>query len=146
MINRDFNERSEKYFSKKKTLKMMAEHGYGQGCVTYFSCRIGRFNGANGFFCMWVSFTPVGNYGPKTHENHARLIGENGHQSIKWPNSTIKMAIIQKSLLDISLPWEYCPKNIRQIWYNFYSFWEIIFSVQGLGQKKITVDQMSPVE
>ena len=36
--------------------------------------------------------------------------------------------------------------NIRQILYNFYSFREIIFSVQGLCQKKITVGQMSPVE
>ena len=36
--------------------------------------------------------------------------------------------------------------NIRQILYNFYSFQEIMFSVQGLCQKKITVGQMSPVE
>ena len=83
---------------------MMARDSYGQGCVSHFSCRIGRFHGANGIFLMRVSFTPVGSYVPKTHEHHARLMGENGHQSQKWPNSTIKMAIIQKSLLDISLP------------------------------------------
>ena len=88
----------------------------------------------------------MGNYGPKTHEPHAPLIGENGYQSIKWPNSTIKMATVQKSLLDISLPWQYCPMNIRQIWYNFYGFWEIIFLVQGLGQTNFYIDQMNPVE
>ena len=36
IINRDFYKRWEKYFSKKKTLKIMAEHGYGQGCVSHF--------------------------------------------------------------------------------------------------------------
>ena len=83
---------------------MMARDSYGQGCVSHFSCRIGRFHGANGFFLMRVSFTPVGNCGPKPCDPCARLMGKNGHQSQKWPNSTIKMAIIQKSLLDISLP------------------------------------------
>ena len=85
-------------------------------------------------------------YGPNPDNPSHRLMGENCHRSQKRPNLTIKMAIIQKSLLDKSLPWEYCPKNTRQIWFNFYSFWEIILFVQGLGQKIITVDQMSPVE
>ena len=87
-------------------------------------------------FFMRVFFTPVGNFGPNYGNYVGRLMGENGHQSQKWPNSTIKMAIIQNSLLDISLPWEYCPMNNRQIWYNFCSFREIIFFVQGLGQKQ----------
>ena len=88
----------------------------------------------------------MGNCGPNPYDPYARLMGENGHQIQKWPTSTIKMAKIQKSLLDISLPWEYCPKNIRQIWYNFYDFWETNFSVQGLGQTNFYIDQMSPVE
>ena len=54
-------------------------------------------------FFVGVFFTPVGSSGPNTHDPHARLMGENGHQSKKWPNLTIKMAIIQKSLLDKSL-------------------------------------------
>ena len=37
-----------------------------------------------------------------------------------------------KPLLDISLPRERCPKNIHQIWQNFYSFQEIILLVWGL--------------
>ena len=56
------------------------------------------------------------------------------------------MATIQKSLMDISLPLQYCPMNIRQILYDFYGFWEIFFFVQGLGQTNFYIDQMSPVE
>ena len=85
-------------------------------------------------FFVGVFFTPVGNYGPNPDDPSHRLMGENGHQIQKWPNLTIKMAIIQKSLLDKSVSWQYCPMSIDQIWYNFYSFWEIIFPVQGLCQ------------
>ena len=49
-------------------------------------------------------------------------------------------------MASLSLPLQYCPMNIRQIWYNFYGFWEIIFLVQGLGQTNFYIDQMNPVE
>ena len=93
----------------------MAKHGYGPGCVSHFYYRIEKFSGANGFFLMRVFFTPVGNCGPNYGKYAGHVMGENGHHSKKWLNLTTKLAIIQKSLLDISLPWEYCPKNIRQI-------------------------------
>ena len=96
-------------------------------------------------FFVWVFFTPVGNFGPNYDNYAARLVVENGHQSKKWPNLAIKMAIIKKSLLDISLPREWCPKNIHQIWNNFDSFQEIIFFVWGLGQNKFYIEQMSSV-
>ena len=64
---------------------------------------------------MRVFFTPVGNYGLNTYDPYARLIGENGHQSIKWPNLTMKIAIIKKAILDKSFPCESSAKNICQI-------------------------------
>ena len=88
----------------------------------------------------------MGNYGPNPDDPSQRLMVENGHQSKKWQNFTIKMAMIQKSLLDKSLSWQYCPMCIGQIWYNFYSFLEIIFPVQGLGQNLFYIDQMSSVD
>ena len=35
-VYRDFYKWSEKYFSKKKTLKIMAERSYGQGRLSHF--------------------------------------------------------------------------------------------------------------
>ena len=88
----------------------------------------------------------MGNFGQNPYDPYGHLVVENGVYLKKMLNLTMKIAIIQKAILDKSLLWESFSKNICQIWNNFYSFWEIIFFVQGLGQKIITVDQMSPVE
>ena len=55
-------------------------------------------------FFLRVFFNPVGNNGLNPDDPSHRLMSENGHKSKKWPNLTIKMAIIQNSLLDKSLP------------------------------------------
>ena len=141
----DICKRSEKYFSKKKSSKLWPNMVMAKNVIHTFSRASAILVRQMEIFHMSLVH-PVGNCGPNYGKYAGHLMGENGHQSQKWPNLTTKLAIIQKSLLDISLPWEYCLKNIRLIWYKFDTFCEIIFSVQGLGQKKITVDKMSPVE
>ena len=65
---------------------------------------------------MSEEITPMGNFGQNPDDPSHHLVVENGNF---WKKRelilTMKMAIIQKAILDKSLPCESSPKNIGQM-------------------------------